>query len=113
MFIFAIIFFFISTVLHPAFAFAATYSSASFQVLDPVISIGGGLSTSTSFSLHRSVGQPAIGLSNAAGWTVKGGFLYFDDPAPAEDQVSELDFGSGGSGSDSASTSEEQMLGFF
>lgn len=62
-------------------AHATEYTSATFKVIDPVISIGGGLSTSATYKLERSVGQPAIGLSNAASWVVKGGFLYFEDAA--------------------------------
>src|SRR3989338_411306 len=58
---------------------AAEYTSLNFKVLDPVISVGGGLSTSAAYSLKQSIGQPAIGLSNATGWIVKGGFLYFED----------------------------------
>ena len=67
--------------LSPFFSFATEYTSTSFKVIDPVVSIGGGLSTSATYKLERSVGQPAIGLSNAATWVVKGGFLYFEDTA--------------------------------
>jgi len=74
---------FLSLSFLPKAVSATEYTSTSFKVVDPVISVGGGLSTSASYSLQRSVGQPAIGLSNAASWAVKGGFLYFGEAAAA------------------------------
>jgi len=65
------------------FASAAEYTSLNFKVLDPVISDGGGRSTSGSFQLERSVAQPAIGISTALGFIIKAGFLYFSDAAPS------------------------------
>ena len=78
-----IILLFLALFFSPFLAVATEYTSTSFKVVDPVISVGGGLSTSASYSLQRSVGQPAIGLSNATSWAVKGGFLYFGDVAIA------------------------------
>lgn len=63
-------------------ASATTYTSSSFQVIDPVISDGGGRSTSVTYQLERSVAQPAIGISNSLGFTIKAGFLYFSALTP-------------------------------
>jgi hypothetical protein len=62
-------------------AAAQNYSSASFTVKNPVIVIGGGFSTSASFQLQGSIGQPAIGTSSANSFSVNAGFLFF--PAPS------------------------------
>ena len=62
---------------------ATDFTSSNFKVIDPVISLGGGRETSSSFQLERSVGQPAIGISNATNFLVKGGFLYFPAPVAA------------------------------
>jgi hypothetical protein len=63
---------------------AEEFSSANFKIKDPVISIGGGLVTSTNFLLQGSIGQPAPGTSTAASFELRAGFLFFPAPvAPA------------------------------
>ncbi|KKU94173.1 MAG: hypothetical protein UY26_C0003G0324 [Candidatus Jorgensenbacteria bacterium GW2011_GWA1_48_13] len=62
-------------------AHATDFSSNNFTVKDPVIKPGAGFATSTSFQLWSSLGQEAIGLSDATSFVLKSGFLYF--PAPA------------------------------
>lgn len=47
------------------------------------MSLGGTLATSTTFSLHTSLGGEAIGISTAPTFTLKAGFLYFPAPAAA------------------------------
>lgn len=64
-------------------AFATDYSSTNFTVKDPVIVPGSRFATSSGFQLWSVVGEPAIGLSSAATFTLKGGFLYFPAPAAA------------------------------
>lgn len=64
-------------------AFAAEFTSASFKVIDPVISVGGGHSTSPSFQLEQSAGQPAVGISTSLNFQLQGGFLFFPAPAAA------------------------------
>ena len=60
---------------------ATEYSSTNFKVIDPVISVGGGRSTSNTYQAEQSFGQPAAGISSSASFELKGGFLYF--PAPS------------------------------
>lgn len=57
---------------------AQQFTSASFQILDPV-QAPGGYGTSTSFQLYGAFSQPAIGTSTTpAGFiSVNAGFLYF------------------------------------
>jgi len=63
---------------------ATEYTWTNFKVLDPVISIFGGLSTSTNFSQIESGGQAAIGLATSANFILQGGFLYFPGlPSPS------------------------------
>jgi hypothetical protein len=64
---------------------AEEFSSANFKIKDPVISIGGGLVTSTNFLLQGSIGQPAPGTSTAASFELRAGFLFF--PAPVAPTV--------------------------
>jgi hypothetical protein len=56
---------------------AEEYTSPNFILQDPVITVEGGRSTSTSFELFSSAGQPAPGESTAATFIQRGGFLYF------------------------------------
>ncbi len=55
--------------------------SASYTVPWDVIANGGGVSTSTSFQLHHTIGQPAIGTMTSASYTLHAGFwqwvLYY------------------------------------
>lgn len=72
----------------PAAVLATTYSSSSYKVLDPVIDSAGGRRTSSSYILLDALGQNAIGLSNAASFTVKSGFLYFAAASSDSDDAS-------------------------
>lgn len=63
---------------------ATEYTSTNFKVLDPVIGVFGGTSTSTNFSQIETGGQPAIGLATSANFILQGGFLYFPGaPSPS------------------------------
>ncbi len=59
-------------------SFAATFNSNGFIIKDPVMN-SGGFSSSNTFRLFGSVGQPFTGVSDSAGFNVKAGFLYFSD----------------------------------
>ena len=59
---------------------ADDYSSSSFIVRDPVITIEGGRSTSGSFEYFSSSGQVITGENTSASFISRAGFLYF----PAE-----------------------------
>ncbi len=48
--------------------------SASYTVPWDVISIGGGVSTSTHFQLQHTIGQPVIGTMTGASYTLPAGF---------------------------------------
>lgn len=67
----------------PLLAYAAEFTSSNFKIIDPVILLGGGRGTSTSFQVEESIGQPGSGISNSANFQLKGGFLYFPAPTPA------------------------------
>lgn len=58
-------------------AYATDYTSSSFIIRDPVISISGGTSTSGSFELFENLGNVAIGTSSSASFELRSGFLYF------------------------------------
>lgn len=73
----------VTLLLLPVSGGATEFTSPSFKVLDPVISVGGGRATSTAFQLEQSSGQPGIGISSSASFELRGGFLYFPAPAPA------------------------------
>lgn len=63
---------------------ATTFDSTSFKVLDPIIHIFGGLSTSSGFRQYEAGSQPAIGISTSSSFILKGGFLYFPGvPTPS------------------------------
>ena len=69
--------------LAPNLVHAVEYSSTNFILRDPVITIGGGRATSTSFELFSSVGQTTIGENTSLNFIHRAGFLYF--PAPVAD----------------------------
>ena len=71
-FIFGLLFFVIP-------GFATDYSSTSFIVRDPVITIEGGLATSNSFTYFSSTGHTVLGRSISTSFNWYGGFLYFSD----------------------------------
>jgi hypothetical protein len=68
---------FVITVLLPVFVLADVYSSSNFQVLDPVIDLGGGRSTSSSFDLLQSFGQYMLGTTTATNFNMQSGFLTY------------------------------------
>lgn len=70
------VFLFLAFVLAPL-AHATDYTSPSFTVEDPVLSVGGGFATSPSFQLWSAVGQLSIGTSTGPSFGLKAGFLYF------------------------------------
>lgn len=59
---------------------ATDFSSDNFVIKDPVITPSAGFSLSSSFKLHSTLGQEAIGVSTANTFVLKGGFLYFPSP---------------------------------
>ena len=56
---------------------ATDYTSDSFILRDPVITVEGGRATSTSFEYFSSTGQLDTGESSSASFTQRAGFLYF------------------------------------
>src|SRR3989344_3231203 len=56
---------------------AEDYSSTDFILRDPVISVGGGRSTSTSFESFSSLGQVVGGESTSTSFISRSGLLYF------------------------------------
>jgi len=59
---------------------ATDYTSTSFIIRDPVISVGGARATSSSYELFTSTGQTVIGETSSSNFTYRSGFLYFTDP---------------------------------
>ena len=55
---------------------ADEYTASSFRVIDPVLAPAG-FSSSTSFQLFGSLGEPGLGTSTASGFGLQGAFLYF------------------------------------
>ncbi len=58
---------------------AADYTSTNFTLRDPIVSIFGGESTSTSFSAVQSGGQAGTGLATSTSFELRGGFAYFNE----------------------------------
>ncbi len=58
-------------------SFAQEFNSTNFKVLDPVITSGGGHSSSTNYQLDSSIGQIGIGTSSAISFNLNAGFLTF------------------------------------
>ncbi len=58
-------------------AAAMDYTSPSFILRDPVVTIGGTYATSLNFQYFSSSGQNAIGLSESESFEARAGFLYF------------------------------------
>ena len=56
-------------------------TSTSFQIERGVIDVGGGRATSSGFLLEQSVGQAGTGISTSTSFVLRGGFLYFVEPA--------------------------------
>ncbi|HEY4475455.1 MAG TPA: hypothetical protein VJB92_01905 [Candidatus Paceibacterota bacterium] len=62
---------------------ADDFSSNNYKVRDPVMSGGGGYSTSSNFQLWSAVAQPAIGTSTSDNNELRSGFLYFVVTTPS------------------------------
>lgn len=83
---------------NPSFLLADDYSSSSFIIRDPVITIGGGRSTSTSFEVYSSIGQTSTGINTSTSFISRAGFLYFPAVTEDEDDDSPVVGGGGGGG---------------
>ncbi len=64
-------------ILVPTVVFTEAYTSSNFTLLDPVIVVEAGRSSSVSFEYYSSTGQNAIGESSSGEFTYRSGFLYF------------------------------------
>ena len=73
----------VSTFLFLTFAQAVDYQSTNFILRNPVITIEGGRSTSSSFEYFSSTGQTIIGENTSAGFIHRAGFLYFEEVSVA------------------------------
>ena len=73
----------VSTFLFLTLAQAVDYQSTNFILRDPVITIEGGRSTSSSFEYLSSTGQTIIGENTSAGFIHRAGFLYFEEVSVA------------------------------
>jgi hypothetical protein len=63
---------------------AGVFSSSNFQILDPVISAGGGYKTSDTFTLTESQNEfVSVGTSTASSFWLFPGFLAFPTSTPA------------------------------
>ena len=67
----------ISLLSLPFLTVAIDFTTDNFVTKDPVISGGGGYSTTTNFKIWHSFSQPAIGLSTSTSNELRAGFLYF------------------------------------
>jgi len=56
---------------------AEAFTSSNFTLLDPVIVVEAGRSSSASFEYYSSTGQTAIGESSTGSFVYRSGFLYF------------------------------------
>lgn len=63
--------------LLPLFVFADVISSTNFKIFDSVMDVGGGRSTSTSFTVLQSFGQYMLGTSTTGVFQMQSGFLAF------------------------------------
>lgn len=63
-------------------AMATDFSSTNFTVKDPVLN-SGNFSSSNTFRVFSTIGQPAIGISTSDNRQLKAGFLYFPEPSAA------------------------------
>ena len=95
-----LVFFFVLAVL-PAMVLADLSTSTNFRAPRQIIDVGGGRATSTNFQAEQSTGQPGTGISTSTNFILKGGFLYFDNPAaPAAPTPTPQPSPSGGGGSE-------------
>jgi hypothetical protein len=58
-------------------SFSEEYTSTNFKILNPVVTGGGGFSSSLDYKLDSSISQMGIGPSTSTGFGVNAGFLYF------------------------------------
>lgn len=65
-----------------SFLRADDYSSTNFILRDPVITVEGGRSTSTSFEYFSSTGQSVAGEGTSSNFIYRAGFLYFPASVP-------------------------------
>src|SRR3989338_169631 len=65
--------------------FADDYTSSSYTIRDPVMTIEGGRETSASFQYISATGQTVIGESTGTTFKTKLGFLYFSVTALSQD----------------------------
>ena len=69
--------FLFSLILAPHTGYAVVFTSSNFQILDPVIDVGDGRTTSINYILLQSLGQVALGTSTAFSFQLHPGFLAF------------------------------------
>ena len=99
LFVFFAGFLFFLGFFYPAYGDYAT--STNFTIERAVIDVGGEFSTSSGFRERSSIGQPATGISTSTSFILKGGFLYFVEPAAAPTttpQPTTIIVGAGGGG---------------
>lgn len=77
LFLFVFIFYSLLATFYSLPALAEDYSSPSFIIRAPVVSIGGSFSTSTSFQAQGSLGQIITGINSGLNFQQAVGFLYF------------------------------------
>lgn len=58
---------------------AQDYTSTSFILRDPVVTVSGGYATSTSFAYYSSTGQTVAGEATSTSFTLRSGFLYYPE----------------------------------
>ncbi len=63
--------------LIPTISLAEAFTSSNFTLLDPVIVVEAGRSSSAGFEYYSSTGQTAIGESSTGSFVYRSGFLYF------------------------------------
>lgn len=91
-------FFGVGLALLPFMAKGTEFTSTNFKIIDPVIQVGGGRSTSASFQTEQSIGQPALGLSTSQSYQLQGGSLYFPAPTAAAAAAVEAEAAAAGGG---------------
>jgi hypothetical protein len=69
--------FFFGTIFFVLPSLSTDYSSSSFILRNPVITVEGGRSTSDSYTYFSSTGQLDSGVSDSTSYSIYGGFLHF------------------------------------
>ena len=82
--------------LFPLLVLADTLTSPSYNIKMSTINSGGGMSTSTSYNVNQTIGQPIQGQFGDNGYVVKAGFQYIHPLIPFSFRISNLliNFGS-------------------